>query len=1655
MDPKIRHELAYTLLIELLSYQFCTPVRWIETQDAILAKQQAERVIEVGPSNTLTSMLQKTLVAKYMDGDTARGARRELLCLKTETDQIYYAYHPPEPEEAPDHKSSSPIPHPTPEPSVIDPLPAKVTSPPTVTAIGSVPDVPITAAEIISAIVAVALKKSIEEIKSSSSIRNLSAGRSTLQNEIIGDLSKEFDSVPQGAEDLTLLELSAVMQTVFRGQLGAKTRTMTEHMVSTKMAGAFNMRAVKDYLASKWYLGPGRRDGILVLAMTGQPSTRIASEDGTKSFIDSVVEKYFTIHNLSLPSSSIDSSHDTGPSSAQQKALLDQIEKSRYSHHTRLLQLHANELNHDLRASDKKFIEQTKVVENLRTELDEWNAEHGQDYSEGIRSMFNPLKVRQYDSTWNWALQDVLVLFYGILNDTLKVDSLEWEDLALRIINRADSRVAETIRYFFGKLLSRAYLSHHVLDFTQALLRDVDVHLKSAPIFQAVPYPTAPCTIIEPLGAVKYIEVARSLPLASSCLRPNKIPTTKSTETSEDRLDSVQLNGNNHLSIPAPQLEYVGFTHDSGSLEIQVREGSSWIRNEMITSTYLKTLGSLRTKGLSFERKNFLITGTGEGSLGAKIIEGLLEGGANIVVTTSSYTKDKVRTYEKLYRSFGSRGSRLVVLPFNQGSQRDVDKLISYTYDSKDGLGWDLDCIIPFAAISENGHQIDELDSRTELAHRLMLTNTLRLLGAVKKMKSERGITSRPAQVILPLSPNHGLLGNDGLYSESKLGLEGIFGKWHSEDWADYLSICGAIIGWTRGTNLMESSDIISEGVELAGIRTFSKEEMAFNIIGLMAEPIRQVCQSEPIKADLSGNMAAITNLKKEMTQIRRRIKEISEIRRAIAEEERLDRKTVSGENEPMFGDLHVQHRSNITLEFPRLPDYKHEIEPLGTYLKGMVDLDKIVVVAGFAEVGPYGNSRTRWEMEAFGKFSVQGCIEMAWIMKLVKHHHGIIQGKEYSGWIETASGQPISDLDIKLKYENHILDHSGIRLIDTTSDSRGREYLHEVLVQADLDPFEASKDVAEQMRREHGDKVDLLPMTDSEYFLVFIKRGARLLVPKAMAEAPRVLGTLPSGWDPKTYGIDDSIISQVDPVTLMALVCTVEALLSAGITDAFEIYQYIHVSELGSCLGSGVGGAASTSKIYKDRLLDRDVQNDILQESFVNTTGAWINMLLLSSSGAIKTPVGACATALESLDAGYELIVGGKAKMCLVGGYDDSLVEVSDEFRNMRATIDVTSELARGRTPGEMSRPAATTRNGFVESSGSGIQLLATASVALEMGLPIHGIIALTTTASDKIGRSVPGPGKGLLTVVRETPDPYIPLSVNIRHRKKRLDMRRTQLLEQRGLDMEQIQMITKSKEVYKSAALDAEVERMRKQIDLDYVRELKKAQNEYGNEFYKDDARISPMRGALAVWGLTVDDINVASFHGTSTVMSEKNESDVIHRQMEQLGRQRGNPVLGVFQKHLTGHPKGAAGAWMLNGGLQILDSGLVPGNRNLDNVDEALKQYHHIVFPSESIQTNGVKAFSVTSFGFGQKGAQAIGVHPKYLFATLEEETYVAYQTKVEARQKVAYRYFHDALVSNKMFVAKDKPPYSVTEEGAYLMNPGARLGGVNEVNSRIRV
>ena len=115
MRPEVEQELAHTLLVELLAYQFASPVRWIETQDVILETNRTERIVEIGPADTLGGMAKRTLASKYEAYDAATSMERQVLAYSKDAKEIYYDVDPvvdePAPAaETPAESSSAPAP---------------------------------------------------------------------------------------------------------------------------------------------------------------------------------------------------------------------------------------------------------------------------------------------------------------------------------------------------------------------------------------------------------------------------------------------------------------------------------------------------------------------------------------------------------------------------------------------------------------------------------------------------------------------------------------------------------------------------------------------------------------------------------------------------------------------------------------------------------------------------------------------------------------------------------------------------------------------------------------------------------------------------------------------------------------------------------------------------------------------------------------------------------------------------------------------------------------------------------------------------------------------------------------------------------------------------------------------------------------------------------------------------------------------------------------------------------------------------------------------------------------------------------------------------------------------------------------------------------
>ncbi|KAJ2872452.1 fatty acid synthase alpha subunit Lsd1, partial [Coemansia aciculifera] len=252
-DPAYEQQIAYVLLIEVLSYQFSSPVRWIETQDVLLQQIKISRFIEVGPGNVLSNMLRRTLdTREYTESGLADNldSSLEILASSSDLDRILFQACPtaaaaaaaaaaePEPEQSSQGVSTQ---------ATTADMP--VTAAPIIENIAvplsrAVDDQPIQPLEVVRALVAHKLKCSLESVSADKPIKDFVGGKSTLQNEIIGDLQKEFaDDLPEKSEEVPLAELAQALLP-FTQTLGKHSMSLIARMVSSKMPGGLTNEAI-------------------------------------------------------------------------------------------------------------------------------------------------------------------------------------------------------------------------------------------------------------------------------------------------------------------------------------------------------------------------------------------------------------------------------------------------------------------------------------------------------------------------------------------------------------------------------------------------------------------------------------------------------------------------------------------------------------------------------------------------------------------------------------------------------------------------------------------------------------------------------------------------------------------------------------------------------------------------------------------------------------------------------------------------------------------------------------------------------------------------------------------------------------------------------------------------------------------------------------------------------------------------------------------------------------------------------------------------------------------------------------------------------------------------------------------------------------------
>ena len=1631
-DNKYRESLCKLLLVELLAYQFASPVQWITTQ-ASLVDSGIRRFIEIGPSPVLTTMLKRGVaesLGKSGDGvellwsgrdeDKINGADEAMSEAPTvqwdnekeqeqeQARQIELEAKQARVQSAATPQSSAPAAAPV-QPST--PAPSQSADAPVST--GKPADsVPLSVLHSTKVIIGMKLKLAYNTIDSTKTVRNLSGGKSAIQNEILGDLSAEFKTEPEGADELPLTELASKLGSNAYKQPGKVLSAQISSMNSRSFPGAFGSSKAKEYLRATYGVDDSTIHGIQVHCLTMMPAARLAGEAEVTAWLDSVVQSYAAANGVSLNKKSSGSgSGDSGSGSGGSVAAIDPKEMLALK---KMLSMQADLLHAYATAGSKSGVSEVDndVVAKEKLYIDTIDGEYGSKYVEGIRPVFDSMKQRDYDSNWNWNRLHTVQLFTKLQriideNNSNQLSKLS-DDIQYsiqHIANRATQQVLDIITTFNQhNQSSTSSVTTTVLQYTQQLQRQVQSQLNSDSVYRELSYVTLPVVSINDRGDISMTQKHRYSQAGYEPFVADMI----SNQSNDNR---YQLN----CALPVVNDEHQ-------KLQSTVHQ------------SFLESFQRLASSGLSFKGKTVLITGAGEGSIGAEIMRCMLSAGAWVIVTTSRPTPERWSYYRGLYKRYGGKSSKLTVLPYNAGSVQDTDQLIEYLFDSK-GLGLQfLDYCIPFAAMSEQGRDVTRIDSMSELAHRAMLINVHRLIGNIVNKLNTNGASNNNLQtlVILPMSPNHGVFGGDGLYAESKIGLETLYKRWKSESWNNVISLIGVEIGWTRGTGLMNANDIISSDMEQqTGLRTFDTTEMAFSIVGLLDGHITTLASRCPLHANYTGGFHKLSTGVIPSTEIRNQIQQKQLINKSIYTDYTEDVKHTGSQSYMLVKQTsqptrQLQPRSQLKLSFPPLQQTK---PTLNEQLSGMLDLRSVVVCVGYGEVGPHGSSRTRWEYELNSKFSMEGCIELARSMKLIKFDPNI------PSWVDAKDNKAVSDIDISNKYLDYIMSHVGIREIEPELfngyNPTQKLFLQQIAVEADMPPFEVSSTAeVEHLLARHGNHLEII--TENDRQLAKLKSGATIYIPKYREFTRLVAGQIPTGWNASSYGIP-SDLQNVDPVTLYALAATIDAFASAGISDPYEIYKYCHVSEVGNSAGGGMGGMESMKSIFRYRFMDQpNLASDLLQETFINTTPAWINMLLLSSSGPIKTPVAACATAAVSVEIAVDTIRSGKAKLMIAGGFEDFGEEGSYEFAQMNATSNSVIEYSKGRPASEHSRPATTTRAGFMESQGAGIQLLCTAELAIQMGLPIYAIIAGTSTATDRQGRSVPAPGRGILTTARE-------LTNNTVQRNNMLDIsyRRRQLQS----EMKYLESLYQSNvNELGGNASDEELNA----AQSEHSRRVRLAQQTWSHNFALGNPSIAPLRASLAVYGLTVDDLEAVSFHGTSTKANDKNESAVIQAEMTHLGRTAGKPLFTIFQKWLTGHPKGSAAAWMLNGLIQSMQYGIVPGNKNLDNTSAELESNTLLIYSDENIELGRqLKAAYLHSFGFGQAGAQVIIVNPQYLYSALDTAQYKQYVQLRQSRELRGNQHWCEYMLGEHTLVPiAVRAPYNDDDAESTYLNPLAR-------------
>ena len=1212
------HELCRKVVIELLAWQFASPVRWIETQDLLFIEEAAgglgvERFVEIGVKSapTVAGLASNTLkLPEYAHStvEVLNAERDAAVLFATDTD--------PEPDDEP--VAEAPAAEATPAAIEAAPAPAPAAVPtggpsPNVAPAGASrpDDIVFDAGDATLALIALSAKMRIDQIEPLDSIESITDGASSRRNQLLVDLGSELNlGAIDGAAEADLNSL--------KGQVSKLARTykpfgpvlsdaINDQLRTVLGPSGKRPAAIAERVKKTWELGDGwakhvtaelalgTREGASVrgVSLGGLHEGALADAAAVDKAIDAAVASVAARKGIAV---ALPSAGGGGGGVVDSAALGEFAEKvtGRDGVLATAARMVLGQLGLDNPVTAQPAATDAELIDLVTAEL-------GSDWPRLVAPSFDGRKAVLLDDRWASAREDLVKLW---LADEGDVDA-DWVRLSERF-EGAGHTVATQATWWQGKALAAGRTIH-------------------ASLFGRI------AAGAENPGTGRYSD------------------------------------------------------------EVAV------------------------------------VTGASKGSIAASVVGQLLDGGATVIATTSRLDDDRLDFYKSLYRDHARYGAALWVVPANMASYADIDALVSWVgSEQSESLGPQSihikdaqtpTLLFPFAAPRVAG-DMSEAGSRSEMEMKVLLWAVERLIGGLSSIGAERDIASR-LHVVLPGSPNRGMFGGDGAYGESKSALDAVVNRWNAEaSWAQRVSFAHALIGWTKGTGLMGHNDAIVGAVEEAGVTTYTTAEMAAMLLDLCTVEAKVAAAHAPLKVDLTGGLGDI---------------ELDLAELAAKAREEMTGESDASDDAPAAG----------TIAALPSPPRGHRPAPAPDWADLDVDPADLVVIVGGAELGPYGSSRTRFEMEVDNELSAAGVLELAWTTGLIKW-----EDDPKPGWYDTAGGELVDEADLVERYHDVVVERCGIReFVD--DGAIGADHASPLLVSVFLDK-DFSFVVSSEAEARAFVEVDpehtvARPVPDSADWEVIRKAGTEIRVPRKTKLSRTVGAQIPTGFDPTVWGITPDMAGSIDRVALWNIVATVDAFLSSGFTPE-ELMRWVHPSLVASTQGTGMGGMTSMQTMYHGNLLGVAKPNDILQEVLPNVVAAHVIQSYVGSYGSMIHPVGACATAAVSVEEGMDKIRLGKAELVVAGGFDDLTLEAVIGFGDMAATADTEMMRSKGISDAKFSRANDRRRLGFLEAQGGGTVLLARGDLALKMGLPVLAVVGYAQSFADGVHTSIPAPGLGAL---------------------------------------------------------------------------------------------------------------------------------------------------------------------------------------------------------------------------------------------------------------------------------------------------------------------